>query len=569
MLKPKFFSIVKHHSTELSKEQILKDVVAGIIVAIIALPLSVALAIASGVSPEKGLITSIIAGFLISFLGGSRVQIGGPTAAFVVIVYGIIDKYGIKGLTIATIMSGIFLIVLGLFHFGSLIKYIPYPITTGFTSGIALTLLATQVKDFLGLSINKVPAEFIPKIQSYITHFSTISIATLAIGILSLLIIILWPKINKTIPGSLMALVIATILVKVLHLPVETIGSRFGQISSAIPKPHIIACDLNTIKALIQPAITIAILAAIESLLSAVVADGMIGKKHNSNMELIAQGVANIGSALFGGIPATGAIARTAANIKNGGRTPIAGMVHAVTLFLIMIIFMPFAKLIPMTTLAAILISVAYNMSQWRAFKAILSAPKSDVAVLLITFTFTVVFDLVVAIEIGMVFALFIFMKSMADSTTISRVHCNLKNYNDDDDSDENDDISTEKLSNQVVTYHINGPLFFGAVQTFMDVISEVKSTSDILILRMGDVPMMDVTAFDMLKRVDERCRKNHIMLLFADVQDQPMQVMSNSGFVEKLGEDRFFNKFDDALKTANEILRLKVHVNTKRTARE
>lgn len=398
---PKFFTMIKNN--ELTKEQIGKDVVSGIIVAIIALPLSIALAISSGVSPEKGLITAIFAGFVVSFLGGSKVQIGGPTGAFVVIVYGVVKTYGVTGLITATMMAGIILVIMGLLRLGSLIKYVPQTITVGFTSGIAVTLLTTQLKDFFGLQIQDVPAEFIEKIKSYIEHISTFDIASFIVGIACILILVYWPKINKKIPASIIALVLSTIVVNLFNLPVDTIGSRFTDISSSVPKPQIPNMDLETITTLIKPALTIALLGAIESLLSCVVSDNMIDDKHDSNMELVAQGLGNIASSLFGGIPATGAIARTAANVKSGGRSPIAGMVHAITLLLIMVILMPMAKLIPMTTLAAILIVVSYNMGEWSHFKALLGSSKSDVIVLVVTFTFTVVFDLVFAIGIGMV----------------------------------------------------------------------------------------------------------------------------------------------------------------------
>ncbi|WP_373598116.1 SulP family inorganic anion transporter [Paraclostridium bifermentans] len=390
-------------NNELTKEQIGKDVVSGIIVAIIALPLSIALAISSGVSPEKGLITAIFAGFVVSFLGGSKVQIGGPTGAFVVIVYGVVKTYGVTGLITATMMAGIILVIMGLLRLGSLIKYVPQTITVGFTSGIAVTLLTTQLKDFFGLQIQDVPAEFIEKIKSYIEHISTFDIASFIVGIACILILVYWPKINKKIPASIIALVLSTIVVNLFNLPVDTIGSRFTDISSSVPKPQIPNMDLETITTLIKPALTIALLGAIESLLSCVVSDNMIDDKHDSNMELVAQGLGNIASSLFGGIPATGAIARTAANVKSGGRSPIAGMVHAITLLLIMVILMPMAKLIPMTTLAAILIIVSYNMGEWSHFKELLGSSKSDVIVLVVTFTFTVVFDLVFAIGVGMV----------------------------------------------------------------------------------------------------------------------------------------------------------------------
>lgn len=398
---PKLFKMIKEN--ELTKEQVGKDVIAGIIVAIIALPLSIALAISSGVSPEKGLITAIFAGFIISFLGGSKVQIGGPTGAFVVIVYGVIKTYGITGLITATMMAGVILVVMGLLKFGSLIKYVPQTITVGFTSGIAVTLLTTQLKDFFGFKIKNAPAEFIGKIGSYIQHISTFDIASFLIGIACIFILVYWPKVNKKIPASIIVLILSTLVVNLFNLPTDTIGTRFNEISSSIPKPQIPHIDLQTITKLIKPAITIALLGAIESLLSCVVSDNMIDDKHDSNMELVAQGLGNIASSIFGGIPATGAIARTAANVKNGGRSPISGMVHAITLLLIMVILMPLAKLIPMTTLAAILIVVSYNMGEWSHFKELLSSSKSDVLVLIITFTLTVVFDLVFAIGVGMV----------------------------------------------------------------------------------------------------------------------------------------------------------------------
>lgn len=403
MKKPKFFSILKHRKKELTKEQVIKDIISGVIVAIIALPLSIALGISSGVTPEKGLITAIIAGLFISLFGGSRVQIGGPTGAFVVIVCGIVEKYGIEGLIIATLMAGVILILFGLLRLGNLIKYIPKSITLGFTLGIAVTLLSTQIKDLFGLNIAKVPSEFLHKWSTYISHFNEINLVALFIGVLCIVIIVLFPKINKTIPGSLIALIISTLVVAGLSLKVQTIGSAFGDISSTIPKPELPVFTIDKIKVLFMPAITIAFLAAIESLLSAVVADGMIDKKHNSNTELIGQGLANIASSLFGGIPATGAIARTAANIKNGGRTPIAGIVHAIMLFLIMIVFMPLIKYVPLVALAAILVVVSYNMSEWKECVKVIHNDKFDAVELLTTFVLTVTCDLVVAILVAMV----------------------------------------------------------------------------------------------------------------------------------------------------------------------
>lgn len=399
-MSPKLFKMMKYN--ELTKDKVGKDIISGVIVAIIALPLSIALAISSGVSPEKGLITAIFAGFVISFLGGSKVQIGGPTGAFVVIVYGVVKNYGMTGLITSTMMAGIILVVMGLLRFGSLIKYVPQTITVGFTSGIGVTLLTTQLKDLFGLKIADVPAEFIGKIESYIQNISTFDLVSFLIGLACILILVYWPKVNKKIPASIIALTISTLAVNLLNLPTDTIGTRFNEISSSIPKPQIPHIDIKTIINLINPAMTIALLGAVESLLSCVVSDNMINDKHDSNMELVAQGLGNITSSLFGGIPATGAIARTAANVRNGGKSPIAGLAHAITLLLIMVIFMPFAKLIPMTTLAAILIIVSYNMGEWSHFKELLSSSKSDALVLIITFVFTVVFDLVFAIGVGM-----------------------------------------------------------------------------------------------------------------------------------------------------------------------
>ncbi|KMT21628.1 SulP family inorganic anion transporter [Clostridium cylindrosporum] len=532
-MKPKLLTMFERK--EITKKSITKDFISGVIVAIIALPLSVALAISSGVSPEKGLITAIIAGLFISLLGGSRVQIGGPTGAFVVIVYGIVKTHGLNGLIIATIMAGIIMIGLGLFKFGSVIKFVPYPITVGFTAGIAITLLSTQVKDFLGLDIKDVPSEFIPKWQVYFESMNSINITALLVGLIAIFIMIFWPRINRTIPGSLVALIFTTILVQVFNLQVATIGSSFESISSSIPMPTFPNIDIAQIKVLIGPAITIAILASIESLLSAVVADGMIGGKHDSNMELIAQGVGNIFSGIFGGIPATGAIARTAANIKNGGRSPISGIVHAITLLLIMLIFMPLAKLIPMTTLAAILIIVSYNMGEWRTFASLLKAPKSDTAVLLITFSLTVIFDLVVAIEVGMVLVAFLFMKSMADTTKIECVK-------DDKESNELNNEVIRKDENtskdKVLIYEIHGPFFFGVVQKFLEVMKEVTPDYDVLILDLINTTAMDSTAIDALERVYQMCKNKGVKIKLINVQEQPRKVLRQMGFMELVGEE-------------------------------
>ncbi|MDZ5252373.1 SulP family inorganic anion transporter [Clostridium sp. LIBA-8841] len=551
MYKPKLLSLLDDKENGFSKEQFFKDLIAGIIVAIIALPLSIALGISSGVSPEKGLITAIIAGFIISLLGGSRVQIGGPTGAFVVIVFGIIQSHGIDGLIIATFMAGIILILFGLLRFGSLIKYIPYPITVGFTSGIAVTLFSTQIKDFLGLTMTKTPSEFIPKWEAYISHMNTTNFYTLAIGLLALAILIFWPKINKKIPGSLVALIVTTLVVFIFNLPVATIGSQFGKISSSIPMPHIPNLNPETLKALIGPAFTIALLGGIESLLSAVVSDGMIGDKHNSNAELIAQGVANIGSSLFGGIPATGAIARTAANVKNGGRTPIAGIVHSITLLLIMLLFMPLAKFIPLTTLAAILMIVSYNMSEWRTFKAILKAPKSDIAILLTTFFLTVLFDLVIAIGIGMLVSMCLFMRRVATSIEINEL-------NEGDCSDKSTidtDMENLKVGENVLVYDIRGHLFFGAVDTFMNTMKEINDDAKVLVLRMRHTKTLDVTGYKQIKNIALSCKSRNITLILSEVQDQPKKVMRLMGFIDYLGKDHFANTFDEALEKANSLV--------------
>ena len=551
MYKPKLISLLDDKENGFSKEQFFKDLIAGIIVAIIALPLSIALGISSGVSPEKGLITAIIAGFIISLLGGRRVQIGGPTGAFVVIVFGIIQNHGVDGLIIATFMAGIILVLFGLLRFGSLIKYIPYPITVGFTSGIAVTLFSTQVKDFLGLSMTKTPSEFIPKWEAYISHMNTTNLYTLAIGLLALIILIFWPKINKKIPGSLIALIVTTLVVFIFNLPVATIGSQFGKISSNIPMPHIPNLNLNTLKALIGPAFTIALLGGIESLLSAVVSDGMIGDKHNSNAELIAQGIANMGSSLFGGIPATGAIARTAANVKNGGRTPISGIVHSITLLLIMLVFMPLAKFIPLTTLSAILIIVSYNMSEWRTFKAILKAPKSDIAILLTTFFLTVLFDLVIAIGIGMVVSMCLFMRRVATSIEVNEL-------NESDCSDKSNidtDMENLKVGENVLVYDIRGHLFFGAVDTFMNTMKEINDDAKVLVLRMRHTKTLDVTGYKQIKNIALSCKSRNMTLIISELQEQPKKVMRLMGFIDTLGEDHFATNFDEALEKANSLI--------------
>lgn len=547
-MSPKIFNLIKEK--KITKEQVMKDVMAGIIVAIIALPLSIALGISSGVSPEKGLITAIVAGFIISFLGGSRVQIGGPTGAFVVIVYTIVQMYGINGLIIATLMAGIMLVIMGVLKLGDLIKYVPHTITVGFTSGIAITLLSTQVKDFLGLNIENVPAEFIPKWQSYFSNMGTLNIAALLVGIGCILIMVFWPKVNKTIPGSVIALIVSTLAVQLFNLPVETIGSRYAQISSSIPVPSIPMFEIETIKILFKPAMTIAILAAIESLLSAVVADGMIDDSHDSNMELIAQGIGNIGSALFGGIPATGAIARTAANVKNGGRSPISGMVHAITLLLIMLLFMPLAKMIPMTTLASVLIVVSYNMGEWSTFKSLLKAPKSDIIILILTFVFTIVFDLVVAIEIGMILAMFLWIRRLAETTDIKKVQGIKSKRNKDGEVIQID-------NNKILIYEVNGPFFFGVVQDFIKMISKIETAAEVLLLDMRHTQALDASAISALERLHSHCNKHNIKLIISNLQLQPKKALTKMEFVKSLGEEAVFNTREEGLKAAHEYINI------------
>lgn len=540
-IKPKLFSVMKTYT----KEQFIKDIIAGIIVAIIALPLSIALAIASGVNPEQGLYTAIIAGFFISFLGGSRVQIGGPTAAFVVIIYGIIADYGINGLTIATLMAGIIMIFMGLFKMGTLIKYIPKTITVGFTLGIAFGIFAGQLKDFFGLDMGAVPSEFIDKIGAYAQNIHTISPMTLSIGVLAILIQIFWSRVSQKIPGSLVAIIVTTVLVAVFNMPVATIGDLYT-IKAGLPTFAIPEMSFELVKNLISPAFTIAVLASVESLLSCVVADGMIGGHHRSNAELVGQGVGNIFSAFFGGIPATGAIARTAANVKNGGRTPIAGIVHALTLLLILLFLMPYASMIPMSCLAGILIMVAYNMSGIKGFVHMLkTAPKSDIAVLIITFILTVVFDLVVAIETGMVLAVFLFMKRMADTSQIKPWI-----YKEDLDKNEiSEHTDLKYVPDNTMVYEIFGPMFFAAANDYLGFIHQKHKT--VLILRMRNVPAMDITGLESLEQVLTTCNKKGITLILSHVNEQPMRVLEKGGFVEKIGSENMCSNIDESLKRA------------------
>ena len=550
MLKPKLFTTLQDYS----KKQFTSDLTAGIIVGIVALPLAIAFAIASGVSPDKGLITAIIAGFIISFLGGSKVQIGGPTGAFIVIVYGIVQQYGMNGLILATLMAGIILVIMGFAKFGSIIKFIPHPVVDGFTSGIALIIFSSQVKDFFGLNVETVPAEFFQKWIVFSQNLFSINYWSFLIGAVSLIIIIFFPKITHRIPGSIVAIIISTLLVQLFHLPVETIGSRFGEIPSSIPVPSFPDFDFEIIRNLISPATTIALLAAIESLLSAVVADGMIGGRHRSNMELIAQGVANIVTPLFGGIPATGAIARTATNIKNGGRTPVAGIIHAVVLLLIMLFFGSWAKLIPMASLAAVLIVVAYNMSEWRSFVETFKYPKSDIAVLLTTFGLTIIFDLTIAIQIGMILAVLLFMRRMA---MVSNVGVITRELQDEDEKIDVNSIQNKKVPDGVEVFEIKGPFFFGAVSKFRDTVRIVENPPKIIIIRMRDVPAIDSTGIHALEQLLKETKKHGTYLVLSGVHTQPLMALAQAEFISKIGEENVHGNIDDALDRAREILGL------------
>lgn len=550
MLKPKIFTTLKDYN----KQQFISDLTAGVIVGIVALPLAIAFGIASGVTPEKGIITAIIAGFIISAFGGSRVQIGGPTGAFIVIVYGIIQQYGMTGLMIATIMAGIILVIMGFARFGSIIKFIPYPVVVGFTSGIALLIFSTQIKDFFGLSIKSVPSEFHEKWISYAEHFSSINYYALGIALISLLIMIYWTKVTHRIPGSIIAIIVSTLLVKLLNMPVETIGSIFGEIPSNIPEPQFYQINFSVIKNLIAPATTIAILAAIESLLSAVVADGMIGGKHRSNMELIAQGLANIASPIFGGIPATGAIARTATNIKNGGRTPVAGIVHALILLLIMLFFGRLAKLIPMATLAAILVIVAYNMSEWRSFKSLLKSPRSDVVVLLTTFFLTVIFDLTIAIQIGMILAVILFIRRMAMVTNVGVI---TREFADEEEPFDPNSINKREVPKSVEVFEVNGPFFFGAASTFKDAMRIIEEPPKVRIIRMRNVPAIDATGLHTLEEFYKDSKKQGTTIVLSGVHTQPLYAMTQAGLLDLFGEENVFGNIDDALDRAREILKL------------
>jgi len=526
-----------------TREQVIRDVAAGVVVGIVALPLALAFAIASGVPPERGLYTAVIAGFLISALGGSRVQIGGPTGAFVVIVYGIVEKYGYGGLVICTVIAGVMLVAMGLARMGALIKFIPYPVITGFTAGIAVIIFSSQIKDFLGLRMGAVPADFVAKWIAYADHFKTVSWPAITIALGSLLILIVWPKISRVVPAPFVAMVLATLVVQLFDLPVATIGSRFGAVPQTLPRPQWPSIPWEHMREFISPAMTVALLAAIESLLSAVVADGMIGTRHKSNMELVAQGIANIASPIFGGIPATGAIARTATNIRTGGRTPLAGMVHAITLLLILVFAGRWAAMVPLASLAAILVVVAYHMSEWRAFAGLLRAPKSDIFVLIVTFALTVFIDLTVAVQVGIVAAALLFMKRMSEVTNIEGVTNQLRDGDAKDDPDEITQVRKRKrivhgreIPHGVEIYEVNGPFFFGAADKLRDMVHDITKPPKVLILRMRNVPAIDATGIHALEQLAKKCRGQKTTLILTEIRSQPLRAIVRAHLLQLLG---------------------------------
>ena len=551
--RPKILDTLRNYD----KKNLTSDVMAGIIVGIVALPLAIAFGIASGVTPEKGIITAIVAGLIISVFGGSKVQIGGPTGAFIIIIYGIIQQYGIEGLAIATFMAGAFLVLFGLLHLGTIIKYIPYPIVVGFTSGIAVTIFTTQIKDLFGLQLASVPSDFIEKWVVYIQNLSTADLWTTIIGLLSVVVIAITPRFSKKIPGSLIAIIVMTVIALLLKnfagvSSIETIGDRFS-ISAQLPDAHVPEMTWETIKRLVSPALTIAILGAIESLLSATVADGVIGDHHDSNTELVAQGIANLASPLFGGIPATGAIARTMTNINNGGRTPIAGIIHAAVLLLIFLFLMPLAQYIPMACLAGVLVVVSYGMSGWRSFLALTKNPKSDVTVLLITFFLTIIFDLTIAIEVGLIIACLLFMRRMAETTDV-------KVISDEIDPNEELDIKAGNLEHLTIpkgveVYEINGPYFFGAGNRFEEIMAGLGDRPKVRIIRMRKVPFVDSTGIHNLTNLCEMSRKEGIQIILSGVNPKVQAVLTKSGFNELLGEENICSHINLALERAKQCL--------------
>jgi sulfate permease, SulP family len=547
-LEPKLLTVLREGYT---RQQFYSDLTAGFTVGVVALPLAIAFAIASGVKPEQGLYTAIVAGFVAAVLGGSRAQISGPTGAFIVIIYGIVQRYGYDGLVVATLIAGVLLILMGIARMGALLKFIPLPVTVGFTSGIALIIFSSQIPDFLGLGIQKVPAEFFAKLAAYRTSFSTLNPYALGVGLFSLLIVAGWPRLTHKVPGPLVAILLVTTLVRYFDLPVDTIGSRFGSVPTSLPGFRLPHLSWQLVQQMFSPAVTIALLAALESLLAAVVADGMLGTRHRSNMELIAQGAGNITSVLFGGIPSTGAIARTATNIKSGGRTPIASIIHCATLLLILLFAGRWAALIPMATLAAILIVVAYNMSEYHSFVRLLRSPKSDVVVLFATFLLTVLIDLTVAIQVGVLLAGFLFLQRMANETQVSLVTDSLR----DREEGETRDISKLKVPPDVEVFEVYGSLFFGAIERFRDAMRLVEKTPKVLILRMRNVMVIDATGLQSLEDLLESTMKKRGTLLLSAVAPQPLAAMRRSGFLERLGEENVAEDIFNALKRARQLI--------------
>jgi len=544
---PKTFVVLRGYTAP----QFLADLQAGLVVGVVAIPLALAFAIASGVPPERGLVTAAVAGFLISFLGGSRVQIGGPTGAFVVIVAGIVARYGLDGLTLCTVIAGILLVAMGLARFGGAIKFIPYPVVTGFTSGIALIIFSSQVKDLLGLRMGAVPAPFLAKWQALAASLPTASVASVGVSAGSLAILLAWPRVSRRIPAPIVAIILAAAAVAFWQLPVETIGSRFGAIRASIPPPSLPTVTLERVRELFSPAVTVALLAAIESLLSAVVADGMIGSRHKSNVELVGQGIANVASGLFGGIPATGAIARTATNIKNGGRTPVAGMTHAVTVWLVLVLLGPWARFIPMPTLAAILAVVAYHMSEWRSFAHLFRTPKGDVAVLLTTFFLTVLIDLTVAVQVGVVLAAFLFIKRMADVTNVGAVTRELTDAPDGTMTGDADGVARRTIPEGVEVYEVNGPFFFGAADKIKDVLHFVAKKPRVFVLRMRNVPLLDASGIRVLDDLHRSFAHQGIRFVIAGIPSQPLAALERAGRLDAYGRENIVASLDDALASA------------------
>ncbi|GEP89663.1 sulfate permease, SulP family [Chitinophaga terrae (ex Kim and Jung 2007)] len=556
MFTPKLLETLKGYT----RIQFVRDLLAGLIVGIVALPLAIAFAIASGVSPEKGLYTAVIAGFIISAFGGSKVQIGGPTGAFIIIVYGIVQQHGVSGLIIATFMAGVILIIMGIARLGSVIKFIPHPLIVGFTSGIALVIFSSQIKDFFGLEITSLPSDFIKKWIVYGQKISSINYYSLAIAVFTTLVVFLWPRVTHRVPGSLVAIILSTLIATFFHLPIDTIGSRFGRIPTSLPLPSLPNLDFDTIKLLIQPAFTIALLGGIESLLSAVVADGMIGGKHKSNMELVAQGIANIFSSLFGGIPATGAIARTATNIKNGGRTPVAGIIHSLTLLLIIMFAGKWAALIPMATLAGILVVVTYNMSEWENFVSIAKGSKNDAAVLIVTFLLTVIIDLTVAIEIGMVLSMFLFMRKMAQFSNVSVIS---KQFNGNKANNDPLAVSNFIIPHGVEVFEITGPLFFGAAYKFKDAIRIIEAAPQVLIIRMRNVPIIDATGIQIIKEVSKDMKHQGTKLILSEVLTKEVfDELRKARLLFSIGKSNVVETFAKAIERSEKVILEKKGIN-------